>query len=261
MKGKKMELPPSDWFSNPDYWEANRSFIWSEKRLEMSEAAAANIAKLLEMSPGDSILDLACGFGRHSLALAKLGYSVTGIDLNSGFIREASEKSLEMKLDARFICADMRDYIEPDAFGNIIIMYNSFGYFQDPLDDRKVIRNCFQSLKPGGRLLLQDVTREYIVAFRSSGQSRYWHEEIDGTIRLEEATSNDDCTWSTTRWILIRGSERKEYSYGMRIYSSSEYCDLLTSAGFVNPETYGGISGQPFHKEKDNLVLLARKPE
>ncbi len=255
-----MKLPPSDWYNDPEYWAANRSFIWSEKRIEMSEAAATGIAKLLKMDSGNSILDLACGFGRHSLALSKHGYSVTGIDLNGSFIQEASRKALDMKLDARFLCADMRDFVEPDSFENIIIMYNSLGYFQNPLDDKKVMENCFQSLKPGGKLLLQNVTREYIIANSSSRRYRNWYEESNGTIRLEETTANDDWTWNTTRWIILKGAERREYTYGMRIYGTSEYCDLLTSAGFVNLQTFSGISGKPYIIDRHHLTLLAQKP-
>jgi SAM-dependent methyltransferase len=261
MKGNKMDLPASDWFVDTEYWEINRSFIWSKKRIEMSATAAASISKLLEMRPGESILDLACGFGRYSLPLAKLGYSVTGIDLNQSFIREASEKANEMQVDAKFDCVDMRNYIKPEGFESIIIMYNSFGYFHDPDDDRKVIENCYQSLKPGGKLILHNVTREYIVANRASKQSRYWFEEDDGTIRLEETTANDDWTWGTTRWIVIKGLERREFTYGMRIYSTSEYIDLFTSSGFINPETFGGVSGGPYDKEKDHLVLVVEKPD
>jgi SAM-dependent methyltransferase len=255
-----MDLPTSDWFFDSEYWEANRSFIWSKKRIEMSDTAAANIPKLLEMKPGESILDLACGFGRYSLPLAKLGYSVTGIDLNPSFIEEASTKASEMDLNVQFKCVDMREYIEPERFENIIIMYNSFGYFQDPEDDRKVIENCYQSLKPGGKLILQVVTRDFVVAFRFNRKSRDWFEDSDGTIRLEETTVNDDWTWRTTKWILIKGSERREYTYGMRLYSTSEYIDLFTSSGFINPKTFGGISGRPYDKEKDHLVLVVHKP-
>lgn len=255
-----MELPSSDWFNNPEYWEANHSFIWSKKRIEMSGIAATGIAKLLQMKQGDSILDLACGFGRHSLALSKLGYVVTGIDLNPNFIEEASQKAQTLKTDARFLCADMREFNERENYENIIIMYNSFGYFQDPRDDEKVLKNCFHSLKPGGKLLLQGTPRELIKANRPSGKSRYWFEEDNGIIRLEESTANEDWTWNTTRWILLNGAERREFSYGMRIYSTDEYCDLLAAEGFVNIETYSGISGKPYVKGKDHLTLLAHKP-
>ena len=255
-----MELPASDWFIDKDYWKANRLFIWNKKSIEKSAICASDISKLLEIKPGESILDLACGFGRYSIPLAKLGYSVTGVDLNESFIQEASEKANEMNLNAQFDCADMREYIKPAGFDNIIIMYNSFGYFQDPEDDRKVIQNCYQSLKPGGKLILHSVTRELILENNRSKLSRYWFEENDGTIRLQESMNNDDFTWSTIRWILIKGTERQEYTYGMRVYSTSEYIDLFISAGFVNPKTFGGISGRSYDKAKDHLVLMVEKP-
>lgn len=254
-----MNLPSSDWFIDKDYWEANRSFIWNKKSIEKSTTYSEAISKLLKINHGESILDLACGFGRYSLPLSKLGYSVTGIDLNESFIQEASQKANEMNLNAQFECADMRDYVKPDGFDNIIIMYNSFGYFQNPDDDKKVIKNCYQSLKPGGKLILHSCTRELLVANRTNKHFRYWFEESDGTIRLEEATANDDWTWNTTKWILIKGSERKEYTYGMRLYSTSEFIDLFTSAGFVNPKTFGDISGKPYDKTKDHLVLVVEK--
>lgn len=256
----KMDLPTSDWFVDKDYWKANRSFIWSKKRIENAETLAADISKLLAIKPGDSILDLACGFGRYSLPLAKLGYSVTGVDLNESFIQEASEKAKELNLNAQFDCVDMREYIKPARFDNVIIMYNSFGYFQDPEDDRKVIHNCYKSLKPGGKLILHSVTRELILEHNQKKQSRYWFEESDGTIRLQESMNNDDFTWSTIRWILIKGSERQEYTYGMRIYGTTEYINLFTSEGFVNPKTYGGVSGRSYEIGKDHLVLVVEKP-
>lgn len=255
-----MNQPPSEWYMDPEYWESNRSFIWSKKRIEMSEAVAEKIAELLKMKPNESILDMACGFGRHSLAFSKHGYSVSGIDLNPNFIQEASEKAAELRLDARFLCTDMRDFIEPETFDNIVIMYNSFGYFQDPQDDRKVLDNCLLSLKPGGKLLLSVVSREHIMQNRSSHQFRYWHEEDNGTIRLEEATANDDWTWNTTRWIVLKGSQRLEFTYGMRLYNESELREMLTSVGFSKVKSFGSISGKQYNKESHHLILLAQKP-
>ncbi len=62
-----MKMPASSWFVDTDYWAANRSFIWSKKRIEMSAKAATDVSKLLNIKPGASVLDLACGFGRYSL--------------------------------------------------------------------------------------------------------------------------------------------------------------------------------------------------
>lgn len=257
---KAVNMPASEWYNDPEYWNANRSFIWSGKRIEMSETAASKIAELLGMKPGDSILDMACGFGRHSLAFSKHGYSVTGVDLNPDFIQEATQKAADSGLDARFICADMREYVESDSFDSITIMYNSFGYFPDPEDDRKVLENCLLSLKPGGSLLLQVVSRDSCMRSRNSKRFRYWHEEENGSIRLEEAVANDDWTWNTTRWIILEGAERREYTYGMRLYDSSELGDLLSSVGFSGIKAFGNLSGEPYGSDAHHIVLHVRKP-
>ena len=254
-----MKYPHSEWYNDPDYWEANRSFIWSKKRIEMSEAAAEKITELLDIQSGESILDMACGFGRHSLALSQKGYSVTGIDLNPDFIIEARKKANDLNLDALFECADMLDFVERDGFDHIIFMYNSFGYFLDPEDDKRVLQNSLLSLRPGGKLVLQVPSREGIMRSRTSQHFRYWHEENNGKIRLEEATTNDDWTWNTTRWIILDGSERQEYTYGMRLYDRTELCSLLDSIGFCEIKTYSSISGKPYSKDVPHIVVVAHK--
>ena len=55
-KETKMEFPTSDWYTDTEYWDANRSFIWSKKIIERSEAAASSISKLLNMKLGESVL-------------------------------------------------------------------------------------------------------------------------------------------------------------------------------------------------------------
>lgn len=255
-----MDLPSRDWFSDMDYWETNRSFIWPGKRLEMSETAVGHICALLGMKPGEAILDLACGFGRHSLVFSRLGYRVTGVDLNPGFIAEAAAEASSTGADARFLCADMREFVEPETFDHIILIYNSFGYFQDRADDSKVISNCLRSLRPGGRFLIQTATRELIRACRPSGHSSYWHEQEDGTIRLEESSVDPEWTWNTTRWILLNGAQRREYSYGLRLYGSEELIQLLSSSGFSSIIPYGGLAGKPFEQNREFLALVAEKP-
>ena len=255
-----MKRPEAEWFADREYWDANREFIWSEKRVRASGTAAGYISKLLRMKPGEEVLDLACGFGRHSLALAASGYSVTGVDLDPGMISEATDRAREMNIEARFLAGDMREFLEPGRFHHIIIMYNSFGYFEDAGDDAEVIANCYENLRPGGRLLLQATPREFVRAGRPSGHSRNWYEEKDGGVRLEESEASRDWTWNTTRWILIGNGLRREYSYGMRLYSSEELLELLAEGGFSSVVPYGDLGGKPYVKGEDRLTITAVKP-
>lgn len=250
----------AEWFCDPEYWRANRSFIWSEKRIEMSAAGAERIAGLLELKPGDSILDMACGFGRHSLALSKMGYRVTGVDLNPEFISEASAKAEAQGADVTFRCADMRDYVEPDRFDGIILMYNSFGYFQDPRDDARVLENCLRSLKPGGGILLSVVGREQVQRHLSAGGPDHRYEAEDGTVWLVKTETDEDLSWNTVQLSVIRDGDRKEFVYGLRIYSEPELRGLLSSCGYSGIRAFGNLRGGAFDSGANHLVLLARRP-
>ena len=89
VSGTGMTATDPDWYRNREYWSENRRFIWSDRLIGASVEAAARIVSLLALEPGASVLDLACGFGRHSLELAAKGCRVTGVDLNPDLIGEA----------------------------------------------------------------------------------------------------------------------------------------------------------------------------
>lgn len=258
--GREMTATDQEWFRDREYWSANRRFIWSDRLIGSSVEAAARMISLLALEPGASVLDLACGFGRHSLELAAKGCRVTGVDLNPDLIEEAVASASSRGLDARFVCDYMRHYVEPEAFDSIICMYNSFGYFADPADDRLVLENCLRSLAPGGSLLLAVTPREVVKRYCPSGSSRNWREDPDGSILLEEATVDEAWTWSSSRWILLRGAERREYGYGMRLYGATEMRDLLASVGFTDMRLLDSLAGRPFGDESHVLVVVARKP-
>lgn len=248
-----------EWFADESYWEVNRTFIWTDRRIEMSGFVVGNIAKLLEMRKGESLLDLACGFGRHSFEFDKLGLSVTGIDLNPRFIEEADEKAREIGRDIRFIQADMRKFLKSNSYNYLVILYNSFGYFQEQDDDKRVIRNCFESLLPGGKILISVMGREVIKRNMNSRKQRNWWGK-DGNYRLQEYTVNEDWNWATIRWILLKGNNQRSFEYGIRLYSEADLVQLLSDAGFCDIQIFGSLSGTPYDEEAHQLVTVARKP-
>lgn len=161
----------ANWFADRDYWMTNRRFIWPEKRIACSAKDASAIVELMGMKKGQSVLDLACGFGRHALEFMKLGLTVTGVDLNPELIQEAGEAAKNVKESARFVCIDMREYKAEEEFDYIVNLYNSFGYFEDQSDDDLVLRNCLESLVPGGSLLISTTGREFIEKHMPGGSA------------------------------------------------------------------------------------------
>ena len=60
------------------------------------------IIKTLELSGNEKILDLACGFGRHSLLMGKLGYDVTGVDITKNYIIDAQNEAKKNRSKHKF---------------------------------------------------------------------------------------------------------------------------------------------------------------
>lgn len=249
----------NDWFESREYWRNFRSFIWTEQKIRNSRLGAELALERLGASRGESILDLACGFGRHSIEFSKLGLAVTGVDLNGEFINEAKEKAAGTSEPVRFVQADMRNFVESGAFNSIVIMYNSFGYFQSRSDDEKVIGNCFNSLKPGGKLLISVTGAEMLSRTMPNGSSRYWFEE-NGCYWLQDCSFSQENSLLRITCIKLRGNEKNEFSYKVRIFSRMEMAELLKKAGFEKPRFFGSLKGDPYDNTARSMTVVAGKP-
>ena len=96
-----MKSNSNEWFSDPSYWANNRSVMWNADLMLKTSKDVTSVIDLLETVEGDSLLDLACGFGRHSLLFEEHGLNVTGVDLNPDFIDEAIQEATKQNKNAR----------------------------------------------------------------------------------------------------------------------------------------------------------------
>ena len=104
----------------------------------------------------NDVLDLACGFGRFSIPLARKGYNVTGIDITPIFIERAREIADQEGLQIQFSVGDMRNITFDDhSFDAVICMWNAFSEIVDSDDQKKVIREIYRVLKKGGMGLIE----------------------------------------------------------------------------------------------------------
>ena len=122
---------------------------------------------ILNMSSSDRILDLCCGQGRVSLELARRGFSnVEGVDRSHYLIQRGKTQAKKEGLSLKLREGDARKLrYAPDTFDVVMILGNSFGYFETPEDDMRVIKEVSRVLKPWGRCLSTSPTG------RTSGRS------------------------------------------------------------------------------------------
>ena len=131
------------------------------------------LMNVLALKPGDSLLDVGCGPGRHAHEFASRGINVTGLDISEDFIHLANQKTSK---NVSFVCGDARDMTYREEFDAVIsLCQGAFGLAGGPTlqkseeDPDGVILSCMsRALKPGKKLALS--------AFSAYFQIRYLNE-------------------------------------------------------------------------------------
>jgi len=252
-----MSAPTRPWHETDEFWHLLEPVIFSATIRASAATEIAQAATLMGLPEHAHVLDMPCGPGRHSLELLKRGFRVTGVDRTVRYLDEARRAAEAIAPNAEWVRADMREFKRDGAFHAAINLYTSIGYFDDPYDDLRVLRNFFASLKPGGSLLIDIMGREVITRiFRE----REWRDLPDGSIFLEERRAVRNWTRIANRWLLIRpDGTRYESRHELRVFSGQELEAILREAGFASVRILGSYAGVPYDHNAPRLVALATK--
>lgn len=214
---------------------------------------------VLDIPKGSEILDLPCGFGRHSNILAERGYKVTGIDYKSHFIDLAIKNSQEKYLPNKvnFMLGDMRKLEFENQFDAVINFFTSFGYFDDN-ENFETLKGMARSLKVGGKLLIDMVNREWAINMtRENGL--VWLLYPDNKVFL----ANNKFDILKGRWIseqiIVEKGESTDQHQDIRLYSYTEYSFLLNVVGLKIIAAYGDTDKSPYSIKSRNMILVAEK--
>jgi 2-polyprenyl-3-methyl-5-hydroxy-6-metoxy-1,4-benzoquinol methylase len=243
------------WHEDDQFWELFGSVMFTDERWQAAEGEVDQVLALVPLPSGADVLDLGCGVGRHSLALARRGFTVTGVDRTHAYLQEARKRAAQDLLDVSFVEADMREFVRPSAFDLTLSLWTSFSYFEAHEDNVRVLRNVARSLRTGGRLILHTMGKEVLARVF---QARDWR-EVQGTLFLQERTVTHDWSHMENRWVLIRDGERMERRIGHWLYAGTELKAMLEASGFAEVELYGSFSGDPYDSQATCLIAKATK--
>ncbi|MGQ9721289.1 MAG: methyltransferase domain-containing protein [Candidatus Jordarchaeum sp.] len=215
-------------------------------------------SSILKLQPDDKILDLCCGQGRHSLELARRGYkSVEGLDRSHYLIQRAKEQAKKEGLGVRFREGDARKLpYPPDSFDVVMILGNSFGYFETVHDDMRVLREVFRVLKPWGKLLIDVADGDYM---REHFQPRSW-EWIDKKhfVNRERSLSADGQRLISREIIMNteKGAVADQF-YAERLYNKENLNNILQQAGLSDIAIHGELSSDS--QRKQDLGMMEKR--
>lgn len=251
-------MPPrrkKEWFDNDAFWRETYSFMFPEDQFA---AAPEQVEKALALAKpgGKDALDLCCGPGRCSMALAEAGFRVTGVDRTKFLLDKARARARKARIRIEWVEADMRNFVRPEAFDLVVNMWTSFGYFDEKDDDRRVLRNIYASLRPGGVCLMEMLGKERLARIYQPTTSDVL---ADGTRAILCHEIVDDWTRLRNEWILVRQGRAKTYRFHLTIYSGQELRDRLEQAGFTGVTLYGNLDGEVYGPDAQRLVAVAHK--
>jgi len=226
---------------------------------QATQAEALMAIEALGIQPGASVLDVGCGYGRHAMELAARGYHVVGVDLSLPLLLRGADEAQRRGLDINFVHADMREMDFDAQFDGAYCLFSTFGYFDDETN-KKVATLICKSLKPGAKLILEMLNRDYVIG---DLPARVWWEG-DGCVVLEEVEFNYfSSRVQSKRSVVFDDGRQVEQEISVRVYSLHEVGKLLHAAGLRVLEVSGGMAARGRflgNKSREIIVVAERRP-
>lgn len=228
-------------YLQPDWWRRifNSMYLKTDadvvedKKITSFELDLFN--NILNMDPEQAILDLACGQGRHALELSRRGFrNVSGLDRSHFLINKAKQVNQSEGLSVSFKEGDARKLPYPtDTFDIVMILGNSYGYFESIEDDMKILKEVFRVLKPGGKFLV-DVADGTYLKEHYNPRSWEWIDKNHFVCRERSLASDNQRLISREVISNIKKGVVVDQFYAERLYTRESLKSTLQETGFKN---------------------------
>lgn len=220
------------------------------------------IQAVLDLHYDDRILDLCGGQGRHAIELNRRGYQrVTVVDYSEVLLRVGAKDAAKLGCPVYFCRADASEVgLADGSFDVVLIMGNSFGYFEEDIQNQKILLEVCRLLSPGGNVLLDLINRDY--AHRQFSPTS-WHEANEDVVvcrkrkLVDEGVLVREIVMSKSRGLI------RDVNYFARLFGQREIEALLTNSGFIQINSAGSMVLRPMESDygllSNRLLITARK--
>lgn len=246
----------SNWYKN--IWSLN---IKQQSWVKDTECQVNFIIKELGLKGRERILDLACGYGRHSLSFARKGFEVVGIDLTRDYIEDAVTTARKEGLHVNFIRSDIRDVQFENEFDVVLNLADgAIGYLENDDENLKIFDVISKALKPGGKHIMDICNAQHAESYFPV---THWEAG-------EKSVSLSKFEWDGKKRIMLYGSkdisygdplEKPEILYGdpIRLYSTYELTHILQERNMKLLNTFSTFHGKEAAPKEMQLIVHSEK--
>ncbi len=250
-------MPPQETMAKPNFFETGSPFLVHPLLTDDRTADEVDfLIAELDLPSGARVLDVGCGFGRHSVALAVRGFEVTGIDPAEAMIEAAEARAAQFGASVEFQQAPGDRYMAPGQFAAAICLFTTLGQIDAYGVNENLIPQVYENLQPGGLLAVEVPQRGPTVASLKSTDK---YGEGDRYTLVERHYNPGEKT-VTESFTKITPEYTRNYLLAYRLYSEPELRALLAGAGFHIQAAYGDYSGTPLAKDSSHMLFIASKP-
>ncbi|HCS19956.1 MAG TPA: SAM-dependent methyltransferase [Bacteroidetes bacterium] len=234
-----------NWFNSPFY-----PILYHNRDSRDARLLLDNLLEKLDFHLDATLLDLACGRGRHAVYLNNKGFDVTGLDMSKASILDAS-KHINSKL--RFLVGDMREIPFTGQFDYVLNLFTSFGYFEDHADHVRTLESIKKALKPGGIFVL-----DFFNACK-----------LAKNLIEQETKESQGITFNIAR-TLVDNKIRKQIEFEhdgsdyyfeecVEAFTCDDFKKLLTDTGFEILDCFGDYELNPYDETNSERIILIAK--
>lgn len=236
------------WFDTPYYHT-----LYQDRNIAEAQFFLQNLSNNLSLNSNHTILDVACGRGRHALYLAEQGFNVRGIDLSPNSIAYAQQEATTTAVNALFYVHDMRKAIS-EQVDVVLNLFTSIGYFENSIDNQKAIQAFYDNLVPGGVAVIDFLHLPWV--------KKHWV--------ADEVVTKSGIAFTLKRsfsdgWIekdISFVHEGTPFAFTERVAALelSDFKEIFDKIGFSLQNVFGDYSLRSFdEKTAERLIMIVQK--
>lgn len=237
-----------DWFGSDEYLT-----VYAHRDDSEADALIAFLTKTLPIKAGESVLDMCCGAGRHSIAFGNNGCNVTGVDLSENLIRIAKNRAAGNPR-VKFIRSNITEFHAAETFDVVVNLFTSFGYTGEDKQNFSFFDVAFKSVNKDGFFVFDYLNKnqliETLVPFTSEHRDNVFIEQFRW---IENNAINK-------RIVLQNTDSLHSFSEHVKLYAKDEIEAALKFSGFTSIVFYGDYLGSPFDEGTSPRLLAVCKP-
>jgi SAM-dependent methyltransferase len=232
----------SSWFDTPFY-----HILYKDRNDAEAHAFMDTLTNYLNIPEGGTILDLACGKGRHSVYLNTLGYDVIGADLSENSIAFAKQfENNHLRFEVHDMCMPFNK-----SFDAIFNLFTSFGYFEDEQDNLNTIKAIKADLNETGFGVIDFMNSDFVIENLVPEEVKV----IDGITFFINRYAHDGYIFKDINF--THEGVNYDFQERVRAFTLSDFEALFEQAGVYLLDVFGDYKLSKFRPQtSERLVMI-----